>query len=162
MFDRERRVYADLYGYARQLVADVPDEQLADQPVPGVNHPAWVLGHLTATADFALGLLGAKPVAPDGWAAAYAPGTVPGPVRDLYPSKGELLNAFEAAHGALAAAAAALDPAALARPNPVDGMRARFPTLGDLLTYVLTAHEAVHLGQLSTWRRAMGLAAVGG
>ena len=25
MFERERTLYADLYGYARQLVADLPD-----------------------------------------------------------------------------------------------------------------------------------------
>lgn len=156
MFDLERRLYADMYGYARQLVADVPDEELAEQPAPGLNHPAWTLGHLTTGADFALNLLGAKAAAPDGWAGLFAPGTVPDPNRATYPGKGELLNAYEAAHAAVDAAVAAADPAQMTKPNPVEMMRPRFPTLGDLIGYMLTTHEATHLGQLSAWRRMMG------
>jgi len=156
MFDLERRLYADMYGYARQLVADVPDEELAEQPAPGLNHPAWTLGHLTTGADFTLHLLGAKGVAPDGWAGLFAPGTVPDPNRATYPGKGELLNAYEAAHAAVDAAAAAADPAQMAKPNPLEMMRPRFPTLADLIGYLLTTHEATHLGQLSAWRRMMG------
>jgi hypothetical protein len=162
MFERERRLFADNYGYARQLVVDVPDEQLAEQPDPGLNHPAWILGHLATVADYVVTLLGGTPAVPDGWAALFSTGSVPSPERGLYPAKADLLNAFEAAHGALAAAAAGLDEAAAARPNPVEGLRQRFPTVGDVLAYVLTTHEAVHLGQLSAWRRVMGLKGVMG
>ncbi|MDB5309184.1 MAG: hypothetical protein JWO38_3386 [Gemmataceae bacterium] len=156
MFDRERRLYADMYGYARQLVADVPDEELAEQPAPGLNHPAWTLGHLVIAADYALQCLGARPATPDGWAALFNTGTVPDPNRAAYPSKGELMNAYEAGHAAVDAAAAAADPGRMARPNPVDALRPRFPTLGDLLGYLLTTHEAAYLGQLSAWRRVVG------
>lgn len=156
MFDRERTLYADMYGYARLLVADVPEEEFAEQPAPGLNHPAWTLGHLAGAADFALSCLGAQPVAPDGWAAMFSPGTVPDPNRGAYPTKGELLNGYEAAHAALDAAAAAADPQQMAKPNPSEMMRARLPTLGDLIACVLTTHEAGHLGQLSAWRRMMG------
>lgn len=156
MFDLERRLYADQYGYARQLVADVPDEEFAEQPAPGLNHPAWTLGHLVIAADYTLGLLGAKGVAPEGWGALFFPGTVPDPTRAAYPPKGELLNTFEAAHAAVDAAVAAVDPAQLSRANPVENLKARFPTLGDMLGYLLTTHEAGHLGQLSAWRRMMG------
>jgi uncharacterized damage-inducible protein DinB len=156
MFDRERRLYADQYGYARQLTADIPDEEFAEEPVPGLNHPAWILGHLTVTADFGLHLLGEKPVAPEGWSAMFAPGTVPDPQRATYPTKAEYLNAYEAGHAALASAAAALDDARAAKPNPVASLKARFPTVGDLVAHLLTTHEATHLGQLSAWRRTMG------
>lgn len=156
MFELERRLYADQYGYARQLVADIPDEEFAEQPAPGLNHPAWTLGHLVVAADYGLSLLGAKGVAPDGWAALFMPGTVPDPNRSAYPPKAELLNTYEAAHGTLSAAVAGLDPAQAARPNPSDMLRPRFPTLADLIGYLLTIHEAGHLGQLSAWRRMMG------
>jgi hypothetical protein len=160
MFERERTLYADLYGYARQLVADLPDEELAEQPTPGLNHPAWTLGHLVISADYTLKLLGAPTVAPEGWGGLFFPGTVPDPNRSAYPSKGELLNTYEAAHAAVAAAAAAADPAQMARPNPVESFRPRFPTLGDMVAYLLTTHEAGHLGQLSAWRRTMGKSGV--
>lgn len=159
MFERERVQYADLLGYARQLLADVADEEFAEQPHPGMNHPAWLLGHMATAADYVLPMLGAKGVCPDGWGAVFYPGTVPDPTRAAYPSKGELLGAYEAGHAALdaaAAAAAAATPDVAARPNPIDAMRTRFPTLGDLVAYVMTAHEAGHLGQLSVWRRVMG------
>jgi hypothetical protein len=156
MFERERTQYADLYGYARQLVVDIPDEELAEQPAPGLNHPAWILGHLVVAADYGLTLLGPKTVAPEGWGALFNPGTVPDPNRSAYPSKAELLNTFEAAHGAFSGAVAATDPAQVARPNPIESFRPRFPTLADMLTYLLTTHEAGHLGQLSAWRRMMG------
>src|SRR4051812_9039406 len=138
MFDLERRLYADQYGYARQLVADVPDEEFAEQPAPGLNHPAWTLGHLVVAADYGLSLLGGKGVAPEGWAAQFRPGTVPDPTRAIYPPKAKLLNTFEAAHAALSGAVAALDPAQAARANPSDALRARFPTLADLVGYLLT------------------------
>jgi hypothetical protein len=156
MFDRERTLYADMYGYARQLLVDVPDEEFAEQPAPGLNHPAWTLGHLVIAADYGLKLLGQSPTAPEGWNALFFPGTVPDPNRAAYPPKGELLNTYEAAHAALDAAVAVADPAQVAKQNPSEGMRARFPTVGVLLGYLLTTHEAGHLGQLSAWRRMMG------
>jgi hypothetical protein len=33
------------------LVGEIADERLAEQPLAGVNHPAWILGHLAWTAD---------------------------------------------------------------------------------------------------------------
>lgn len=156
MFERERRLYADQYGYARELVADLPDEELAEQPVPGINHPAWLLGHLVIAADYGLTLLGRPAVAPEGWGALFNPGTVPDPNRATYPPKGELMNAYEAGHAAFDAAVAAADAGAVAAPNPVGFLKARFPTVALLLAHLLTTHEAAHLGQLSVWRRTMG------
>ncbi len=156
MFDRERRLYADQYGYTRHLVADIPDEEFADQPVPGINHAAWTLGHLVVSADYGLTVLGLPAVAPEGWSGLFSPGTVPDPNRSNYPTKSELLSAYETGHAALAAAAATLDDARAAAPNPVPSLKARFPTVGDLVGYLLTTHEATHTGQLSAWRRTMG------
>ncbi|MEI6256159.1 MAG: hypothetical protein WCQ77_05885 [Planctomycetota bacterium] len=35
-------------GYAKRLVADIPDDKMAFQPASGMNHAAWVLGQLSA------------------------------------------------------------------------------------------------------------------
>ena len=40
---------------------------------------------------------------------------------------------------------------------PNQEFRQIMPTIGDGLGYLLVAHEANHLGQLSAWRRAMGM-----
>jgi uncharacterized damage-inducible protein DinB len=36
-------------------------------------------------------------------------------------------------------------------------MRKYFPTVGDQMVFMMTAHEMDHLGQMAAWRRAMGL-----
>jgi hypothetical protein len=51
-------------AYARCLVADVPAETMAFQPVAGMNHAARVLGHLACTGDMFGGLIGLQPVCP--------------------------------------------------------------------------------------------------
>ncbi len=39
-------------------------------------------------------------------------------------------------------------------------LRGQFPTVGHAVLDILTAHTAMHVGQITVWRRAMGLAAV--
>ena len=40
-----------LVGFGQGLLSEIPDERMTEQPLPGVNHPAWILGHLALTAD---------------------------------------------------------------------------------------------------------------
>jgi uncharacterized damage-inducible protein DinB len=67
-----------------------------------------------------------------------------------------LLQKLEEAHTRLADAVTKATPEVLAQPAP-EKIRARFPTVGVLLIGMMTSHEASHNGQLSAWRRAMGL-----
>jgi hypothetical protein len=39
-------------------------------------------------------------------------------------------------------------------------LKGPLPTVGDLLAHLMTTHEAAHLGQLSAWRRLLGLPGV--
>jgi len=41
-------------AYARRLVADLTEEQMTVQPSSGMNHAAWVLGHLACSGDTAI------------------------------------------------------------------------------------------------------------
>ena len=79
--------------------------------------------------------------------------------RSKYPAKAELLKALEEAHIRLADAVSKATPEALAEPAP-ERMRARFPTVGHTILALMTSHEASHLGQLSAWRRALGMPSV--
>src|SRR4051812_35091605 len=69
MLDSELKVNQFLMQYCRTLVADVADERMAEQPLPGVNHPAWILGHLAFSADRARWLLGGEKEMPAAWLA---------------------------------------------------------------------------------------------
>jgi len=48
-------------GYAKRLVADLPDEQMSFQPAAQMNHATWVLGHLACTADMLGAMIGVPP-----------------------------------------------------------------------------------------------------
>jgi len=164
MIDLVRPVYDFALGYAQKLVADLADDQMCAQPVAGrmMNHPAFLLGHLALVHDSRAGVLSGDPAGtallPE-WKELFSMGAKPLADRSRYPSKAELLKALEAAHGRLAAAVAATAPEKLAEPAP-EPMRARFPTLGHMLLGLMTSHYSSHLGQLSAWRRAMGLPSV--
>jgi len=149
--------------YARRLVADVTDDQWCAQPNcgPGAirNHAAWVIGHLAQVADKATGnfTLGLERRFPPQWDELFHGQSQPTADRAAYPDKPTLLAAYEAGHAHVAAALRLADDSLLAKPTPHEGFRARFPTVGVALLHLMVGHECVHLGQLSAWRRALGL-----
>src|SRR4051812_36213437 len=95
MFESENRVNRFLLNYCRMLIADIPDDRMAEQPVPGVNHPAWILGHLAYSASGGSALLGAAKVFPAAWESLFLPGSKISASRSNYPSKEELVEAID-------------------------------------------------------------------
>lgn len=162
MFDRERTLYAFLLGYARSLAGGIDDARMADQPAPGVNHPAWILGHLAIGTDYALQLLGRPTACPGAWHDRFGPGSSPSPDRSLYPSRDDLLEALARGHSAVEGASASADPGRMADRHALDlkFLKDALPTVGDVVSHLMTTHPAVHLGQLSAWRRLAGLPGV--
>ena len=149
------------YGFnlsvARRLVADLTAEQMCEQPHGVVNHPAWSLGHLASASVGVLKALGHDASLPDGWGDAFKTGGIPSHDPSVFPSKDELLSTLESLHDRVSAVVTAADPATLATPHPHEGTRKYFPTIGDMVVFLMTSHEMDHLGQLAAWRRAMGL-----
>ncbi|MGF1632241.1 MAG: DinB family protein [Phycisphaerae bacterium] len=143
-------------GYAKMMLADVADADMTQPAGQIVNHPAWQLGHIVYGLTNATAMLkGQEPDMP-AWATACGMGSSPEACVTTMPGKAELLAGYEAAAEAFAAALAETDDATLAAPNPAEDLRAMMPTLGDMVTFLATAHAAVHLGQASAWRRARG------
>src|SRR5579863_1210902 len=93
MLETEIKVNQFLVGYCRMLAKDIADERMTEQPLPGVNHPAWILGHLAYSADGGGALLGAEKKLPLTLTTLYGPGSKCSVVRSDYPSKDELVNA---------------------------------------------------------------------
>ena len=148
-------------AYGLRLVSDLSAEQFAAQPVRGrvLNHPAWVLSHLNVYMPVVAAMVrGEEFVDPIDHRygqksevsldpAEYAPGA-------------ELVAAYQAAHLDAERALAGAASEVLAGPNPVERWRTMHPTVGDMVVTLMVKHESGHLGQLSAWRRAMGLARV--
>lgn len=161
LFEIVRPIYDFNLHFAHKLVEDVADERMCVQPVPGqtMNHAAFLLGHLAWTSDSAISLLGEQPGPAAGWKDLVGMGAVPQSDRALYPGKAELLKALSEAHERIVAALPKVTEEVLTRPAP-ERIRSRFRTVGIAIVGLMTSHEAMHLGQLSAWRRAQGLPAV--
>ena len=141
--------------YAKMILADVDDASMAEQPM-GLNHPAWLLLHLSTAADYASSLLGGKGVCPPDWndrADTKKPLTQN---RSDYPSKAELLETFERAFKHASELMSKSTPESLSAAQKLGFFEKELPTVEDMATFLLVAHTNLHLGQLSAWRRATG------
>lgn len=157
MFEQSIHVNQFLLSYADTLMKDLPDDRLTEQPLPGVNHPSWILGHLTLTGDFAVKLLGGETTLPRAWILQFGPKSSPTSERAAYPGKDELLERLRERFATAQQLAREPDLGAMSEPNPRAHMAAQLPSVGDLVNFLMTGHLGLHLGQLSIWRRMIGM-----
>lgn len=158
MIDAVLALHQRNLDYARRLTADLNDDQLCAQPTASLmNHAAWVLGHLALVADFYACLLGRPSELPPNWHSLFGMNSCPEPDRSRYPSKAELLAALEKAYANVEQAIQAQPPSFWDQPPADPRWQSRFPTNRHMLLAMLINHDATHLGQLSAWRRALGL-----
>ena len=149
---------AFLMGYADSLTNDLSAEQFLLQPMDGVNNPAWVIGHLANTADNLIGMIGGEKILDGSWKVKFGGGSSVSSNPEDYPSKEELLNALRRTNAKLRELSLTATSEILNAENPVARLKsAGMTTLGDLLGFVLTGHVGTHLGQLSAFRRMVGL-----
>ncbi len=146
--------------YARRLVSDVPEEKMAEQPAPGMNHAAWVLGHLAYVFDSMTAVWGQQPTMSKEWKHLFNVPSQPQPEREKYPSKDELWDAYEKNYQRIVELVKAASPDDFDREFPNPKLRPLLPTVGVAMVHILTSHQGQHLGQLSAWRRAQGLPSV--
>lgn len=148
-----------LLSLADVVMNGIDDSHVAVEPQPGLKTPGWLIGHLAITADFGRRLCGRKPaLCPREWRASFNPGSQPSHDPSTYPPIAALREAFKAAYTDLCAAAAEADASLLAAVNPYEPARNPFYTAGEFVAYMLSGHLAYHIGQLSAWRGAAGLA----
>ncbi|MEM0924484.1 MAG: DinB family protein [Planctomycetota bacterium] len=156
-------------AYCERLLTGIPAEQFAkfatfgDQVIES-NHPAFILGHLSLYPCRVVSDLGVD-------ATAITPGEadlklfnkdakcVHDADGSIYPSMDEVVEKFRVAYQQANEALDAASDSAFVTPNSNEAMRAKFPTTGAMHTFYMGGHFMVHMGQLSAWRRMMGLGA---
>ena len=149
--------FAYCLDYLREQVADIAARDMVAQPNQVMNHPSWVIGHLTHACQLLGGAIGLPEWLPDDWASRYGTGSKPTCDATLYETKDDALAILGDAQSRITRAVGELDDTRLDEPFPDESCRAVFPTVRHALTQVLVGHTANHIGQLSVWRRAMGL-----
>lgn len=157
-------------GYAEKLVTGIPADQFARFADVGgqrieSNHPAFVLGHLSIYPSRIVADLGgdASAITPsEKYEALFSPSAtcLDDPDATLYPAMEEIKEKFFAAHQAAIEALRDADDEKFAAENPNEKMRAKFGTKGSMHAFYLGGHVMIHMGQISAWRRAMGMGKV--
>lgn len=149
-------------AYAERITRGVGADIFARKP-KGVNtnHPAWVIGHLSVYPDRLLPMLGradlAQPIeAPYEALFDHKSECRDDPTGSIYPPMATLLDRSMRRHEVIIDLLLETPDEALERPNSF-AMQDRFPTVGHLTNFMLVGHPMLHLGQLSAWRRCMGL-----
>ena len=153
--------FAYCLDFLREQVADIASPDMVAQPKVIMNHPAWVIGHLTYTCQMLGGVIELPQWLPDGWAKRFGTGSMPVADASLYETKQNSLAMLSDAQSRIIQAVERLDDSHLDEPFPDESYRDVFPTIRHALTQVLVGHTANHIGQLSVWRRAMGLPRMG-
>jgi hypothetical protein len=155
-------------GYAERLSTGIRADQFARLAAPGgfvvqSNHPAFVYGHLSLYPPKILGHLGASSDAmelPVAFEEAFSKDAScrDDPEGRIYPTMDEVRGTFFSGHRAVLDHLPSAADDKLNHPNPLGGAFAeRFPTVGSMINFYLGGHMMLHLGQLSAWRRMMGL-----
>ena len=163
MFSPQSIVYAWDNGlrYAQALLEDLADEQMLLRPGGNMNHPAWILGHMSLYYPIVPALLtgAAFPDPADDRLFGFRG---QGPLDDLsvYGTKDSQVERMVAGHEQVAQAILNASEADFKRPPSLPRWSAMYPTVEFMLPDLLLLHENVHIGQLSIWRRATGLRAV--
>ncbi|MGD9689308.1 MAG: DinB family protein [Phycisphaerales bacterium] len=152
---------------ARRLLTGIEPRRFARLPVVGgvtvnTNHPAFIYGHLSLYPAIILDLCGldARPAGvPDGFEPRFQRDSacVDDPGGAVYPSMDVITSAFFSGYGHLLAALPGVTLEVLDRPTRHARLAATFPTVGFATTFLMGNHVATHLGQVSAWRRCMGL-----
>lgn len=147
---------------AARSMGGLDDSHLALEPTSGLKTAGWLIGHLAVTGDFARRLLGrTDPVCPTDWRDRFNPGTAPSMRREDYPTMRALRAALLRVYEDLPAAMSEAPDSALARENPYQPARGAFPRSVDFAADLAAPHFAYHVGQLTAWRAAAGLPALG-
>ena len=155
-------------GYAERLLKDVTPEQfgrfaIADGKPVESNHGAFIYGHLSLYAPRILADLGqSAPSIPDGFEVRFSKDAKCAHDADgtLFPRMDEITTFFFDGYRAALEALKATDDETFHRKNPLGGVMAeKFPTLGSMHNFYVGGHIMIHMGQMSAWRRMLGLGA---
>ena len=149
--------FAYCLDFLREQVADIAASDMVAQPNGIMNHPVWVIGHLTFTCQLLGGVVGLPEWLPNDWAERFGTGSVPVDDATLYETKDNVLALLGDAQVKITQAVEQMNDSRLDEPFPDESYLIVFPTIRHALTQVLVGHTANHVGQVSVWRRAMGL-----
>jgi uncharacterized damage-inducible protein DinB len=143
------------HSVVRINIKGLTHEDSLHQPSAGGNCLNWVLGHIVATRNSVLEILGEEAIWNGETAERYARGSAP-VAGDAGAMRLEtIVEDFNSSQQRIMKALSALDPRRLADPAPSGTTKNENETVGSLLA-ALAFHETYHTGQSGLLRRLVG------
>ena len=154
-------------GYADRLLKDVKPELFStfangSGAMIESNHPAFIYGHLSLYAPRVVSELGgdtSKIHPTDRFTELFSKDAtcVNDESCNIYPSMDEIVETFRLSHQAAISALEAAEDSSFQKSNPNEAMQKLFPTIGAMHAFYVGGHFMLHMGQMSAWRRMIGL-----
>jgi hypothetical protein len=156
-------------SYAGRMIEGVKPNQFARFASVGdnvviSNHPAFVYGHLSLYSSRIVEQLGKdassiKPTDQYVTLFSHTAKCVDDPEGIIYPPMEELVERLMTGYRMAVDALLDADDALFLVPNANEAMRSKFATNGSMHAFYIGGHFLIHMGQVSAWRRMMGLGA---
>lgn len=150
-------------NYADMLVKDIPEDKFAHMPHENMSHPAFCIGHQAMYPNRVLTMIGRDDLVEQkpGYAELFEANATCVEQDGRYPQKDEIIAHYHERHQKLLDALPDVPESVFQQENPAEGrMRKMFPTIGGVTNFYVNNHNMLHLGQISAWRRAVGLGPV--
>jgi uncharacterized damage-inducible protein DinB len=139
----------------QMLKAFETPEQWTHQVAPGTNHALWFAGHMATCDNWFIQMLDPKRAKPmEAWEPIFSMGSRPTNNPKLYPPVADVLDAMRERRATLIEALLSMSEQQLRAPVP-EGMPDFVTDIASLAEGAIW-HEAMHLGQVSVVRRALG------
>lgn len=139
----------------KMLAAFQAPEDWTYQVAPGTNHALWFAGHMAVADNFFIGMIEpGRKISLDEFEAKFGMGSKPTSNADDYPPAAEVLDVMRERRAAVLDLLRRRSNDDLAKPMPV-GTPDFWTDYGSVFE-MLVWHEAMHLGQVSIVRRALG------
>jgi len=138
------------------LLEEMRDAPLT-RPMPGGNHPLWILGHLTIAEARTHQIILGEPNPVADWKPLFDWGTAPSDDPGNYPPFEEILQTFRRLRSRTISLLDEMDDASLDQPTkaPPPGLEKWFATVGQTLL-TIASHLSFHAGQASVAKKAAG------
>ncbi len=146
-------LFRAVVGLVRKAVADIPEERMKEQPVPGINPPVWILGHIVTTLAVVPKVIANVSLVPKEFLVWFGPNSTLEKLPAAPPTKETLLSRLSAVYESVLVEIPKLTDDDLAKPNAMKFMTQELPTQRDILENLLSTHTMLHYGQLTVWRR---------
>ena len=154
--ERLQRQLAGTRQLSEKLLAAFQEPaQWVHQVHPGCNHALWFVGHMANTDNFLLSLVAPQRTAPlEGYRERFGMGSQPVNRPEEYPPPQEVLETMRERRRTLLNVLGEMSEEDLSRATP-PGSPDFLPDFASVFE-MANWHEAMHAGQLSVARRALG------